>query len=245
MRTSNPALNSKTFRDLPRVHENAMTIGGTVNKTVLCLTLLLVAASFPWRKFAATGDPATIMPMIWIGFLGGLGVALVTVFKKEWSAVTAPLYSLLQGLALGAISSFFEAQYPGIVIQAVGLTLAVTLGMLMLYRSGLIQVTEKFRMGVFAATGGIMLFYMFSIVGGFFGLQIGFLHDSSPLGIGFSLLVVGVAALNLVLDFDFIDRGAAAGAPKFMEWYGAFGLMVTLVWLYLEMLRLMSKIRGR
>jgi uncharacterized YccA/Bax inhibitor family protein len=179
------------------------------------------------------------------GAIGGLVLALVTVFKKEWSPVTAPMYALVEGFFLGAISAVFEARFPGIVFQAVLLTFGTLFALLVAYRSGLIKVTENFKLGVVAATGGIALLYLASFVLSFFNINVPVIHEASWLGIAFSLFVVVVAALNLVLDFDFIENGAAARAPKYMEWYGAFGLMVTLVWLYVEFLRLLSKLQQR
>jgi len=248
-RSGNPVLSAKTF-DVP-VGGETMTIGGTVNKTALLLVLVLLTANFTWSMFDASSTQSMqeSLPRVqgWMigGFLGGFVLAMVTIFKKTWAMFTAPAYALFQGLALGGISAVFEAQFPGIVIQAVGLTFG-TLGCLLLaYRSGLIRATENFKLGVVAATGAIAVIYLVNIVMGFFGGSIGFIHDSGPLGIGFSLIVVTIAALNLVLDFDFIENGAERGAPKYLEWYGAFGLTVTLIWLYLEILRLLSKLRGR
>ena len=247
MRTGNPALNAKTFA-VPRLRdaatERGMTIEGTVNRTGLLLVLLLLGAGWSWRVFYAEGVAAT-MPYIWGGALGGFVVALVTIFKKEWAGVTAPVYALLEGLCLGALSGFFETQFPGILLQAVGLTFGTLLALLVAYKSGVIKATENFKLGVVAATGGIALVYIATLVLGFFGVAIPFIHGSGPLGILFSLFVVVIAALNLVLDFDFIESGAAQGAPRFMEWYAAFGLMVTLIWLYLEILRLLAKLRSR
>jgi uncharacterized YccA/Bax inhibitor family protein len=177
--------------------------------------------------------------------IGSLILSIVTVFKKEWSPVTAPLYAVFEGVLLGAISSLFELQYPGIVLQAVALTIGTAVGLLAAYSSGWIKATENFKLGVFAATAGIGLVYLASIVLRFFGTEIPYIHESGLIGIGFSIFVVIIAALNLVLDFDFIENGCEQGAPKFMEWYAAFGLMVTLVWLYLEILRLLAKTRGR
>jgi uncharacterized YccA/Bax inhibitor family protein len=185
------------------------------------------------------------LPLLWLGTIGGFIFALVTVFKKAWSPVTAPAYALLEGLALGGISAVLNLRFPGIAIQAVGLTFGVLFVLLLAYRSGLIQVTQKFRLGVIAATGAIMLFYVAQFLLGFFGFHFSTVNGSSPIGIGFSVIVVIVASLNLVLDFDFIESGVRASAPKYMEWYAAFGLMVTLVWLYLEILRLLTKIRSR
>jgi uncharacterized YccA/Bax inhibitor family protein len=245
MRTSNPALNAKTFERFgPGVAAGSepMTIEGTVNRTAFLLLLLVATATWTWSQTAA-GVP--VGGYLLGGILGGLVAALVTIFKPTWAPVTAPIYALLEGLALGAISAYFQARFPGIVIQAVALTFGVLFALLLAYRSGLIPVTQNFRLGVVAATGGIAIFYVVAIVLGFFHISIPFLHEGSWLGIGFSLFVVVIAALNLVLDFDFIEKGAEQGAPKVMEWYAAFGLIVTLVWLYLEILRLMSKLRSR
>jgi uncharacterized YccA/Bax inhibitor family protein len=188
---------------------------------------------------------AKAMPFMIGGLIGGLVLALVTVFKKEWAGFTAPGYAVCEGLVLGALSAIFELQYPGIVMQAVALTFGTLFCLLMAYKTQIIRVTEKFRLGVFVATAAIALVYLVSIVLGFFHIQVPFMVGSGLVSIGFSLFVVGIAALNLVLDFDMIERGAEAGAPKYMEWYGAFGLMVTLVWLYMEILRLLAKLRGR
>jgi len=193
-----------------------------------------------WGQFSPQNPGATQGWLIF-GAIGGFIAALVTIFKQRWAPITAPIYALLQGLFLGGISAFFEAMYPGIVMQAVALTFAVMLAMLALYRSGWIKVTQKFRMGVMAATGGLAMFYLLSIVLGMFNVEIPMLYSSSPIGIGFSIIVVIIAALNLVLDFDFIDRAAQAQAPKHIEWYAAFGLTLTLIWLYIEILRLLSR----
>ena len=247
MRTANPALNSKTFQEYASRTGvvDSMTIQGTVNKTAILLCCLLLSAGWTWNMFYASGNPAAVMPWMIGGAIGGLVVALITVFKKTAAPITAPIYALLEGLFIGGISSIFEAQYPGIVIQAVGLTFGTLFALLFAYKSGFIKATENFKLGVVAATGSIMLIYVASMILGFFGIRIPFIHDSGPLGILFSLVVVVIAALNLVLDFDFIEHGAEQGAPKFMEWYAAFGLIVTLVWLYIEILRLLSKLRSR
>jgi len=222
-----------------------MTLNGTVNKTGLLLLLIMISASYAWSRFTGPESASAIMPLLLIGAIGGLVFALITIFKKTWAPVTAPIYALLEGLFLGGLSAMLEARYPGIVVQAVGLTFGTLGALLMAYRSGLIRATENFKLGVVAATGGIFLLYMVNIVMGFFGHSIGFIHNSGWMGIGFSAFVVVIAALNLVLDFDFIEKGVEAGAPKYMEWYGAFGLIVTLVWLYLEILRLLSKLQSR
>jgi uncharacterized YccA/Bax inhibitor family protein len=186
-----------------------------------------------------------VLPMLAIGGIGGFIFALVTIFKKTWAPITAPIYALLEGLLLGGISAIYDQRFHGIAIQAVSLTFGTLAILLLAYRSGLIPVTQKFRLGVVAATGGIMLFYLATIVLGFFGIHFTTINGSGPIGIVFSGFVVVIAALNLVLDFDFIESGVAGGAPKYMEWYAAFGLMVTLIWLYLEILRLLSKLRSR
>jgi uncharacterized YccA/Bax inhibitor family protein len=248
MRTSNPALNSKAFAGLAPAAET-MSIQGTVNKTLILLLLVCVSAAWIWSRYFNAPEPSQALADIslWMfgGLFGGLVMALVTIFKKSWAGITAPIYALLEGLFLGGISATFEAQYPGIVVQAVGLTFGTLFCLLVAYTSRMIKVTQNFRLGVVAATGGIALLYLASMVLGFFGINIPYIHQSGLIGIGFSLFVVVIAALNLVLDFDFIENAAAQGAPKYMEWYGAFGLIVTLVWLYLEILRLLSKLRSR
>ena len=248
MRTANPALNARTFEGFapPAIgaKSTTMTIQGTVNKTAFLLLLVLLPAGFTWKLAFAAG-PAAVYPYILGGMIGGLIFGLITAFKPNWAMVTAPIYCMLEGLFLGGISAFFEAQFPGIAIQAVALTFGTLFGLLMAYSSGLIRATENFKLGVTAATGGIFLVYMLNMVMGFFGMHVPFIHESGLMGIGFSLFVVIVAALNLVLDFDFIESGAERGVPKFMEWYAAFGLMVTLIWLYLEILRLLAKLRSR
>ena len=252
MRSGNPALSESTFLDLASGSvvtspDQAMTINGTVNKTGILLLLTVITAAFAWSQTIGADGQIAPGAMIYAigGAIGGLVLALVTVFKKEWSPVTAPMYALVEGFFLGAISAVFEARFPGIVFQAVLLTFGTLFALLVAYRSGLIKVTENFKLGVVAATGGIALLYLASFVLGFFNINVPVIHEASWLGIAFSLFVVVVAALNLVLDFDFIENGAAARAPKYMEWYGAFGLMVTLVWLYVEFLRLLSKLNQR
>lgn len=245
MRTSNPALNSKVFTGFgPTISSDTMTLQGTVNKAGILALLLMLGATWTWKILFSEGYQA-LYPWLIAGALGGFVVALVTVFKKEWSPFTAPLYAILEGLFLGGLSSMLEVRYPGIVIQAVGLTFGVFIALLLAYTTRVVKATENFKLGVFAATGGITVVYFISFIMGLFGVQIPFIHSSGTIGILFSLFVVIVAALNLVLDFDFIENGAQAGVPKFMEWYAAFGLLVTLVWLYIEILRLLSKLRGR
>jgi uncharacterized YccA/Bax inhibitor family protein len=244
-RSSNPTFKPNTFENSRAIlGQEVMTLQGTINKTGILLVLAIGAAAWTWNM-ARSESPEAVLPWMMGGVIGGFILAMVTVFKKQWSPVTAPLYALLEGLALGGISSFLEAAYPGIAIQAVGLTFATLFAMLFLYTSGVLRATRKFVMGVMAATGAIFLVYMVSFVMGFFGRSVPLLNDSGPWGIAISGFIVVVAALNLILNFDFIERGAQAGAAKYMEWYGAFGLMVTLVWLYLEILRLLEKTRRR
>jgi uncharacterized YccA/Bax inhibitor family protein len=242
-RTSNPALNERAFRTQPAVGE-AMTVQGTVNKTGVLLLCVVVTAAWTWGM-AHSETPDAVLPWMLGGLVGGLLTAFVTIFKKEWSALTSPIYALLEGLVLGGISALFERSYPGIAVQAVGLTFGVLFVMLIAYKTGIIRATEKFKIGVIAATGGIALLYLVEIVLSFFHVQVPMINQSGPIGIAFSAFVVIIAALNLVLDFDIIETGARLGAPKYMEWYGAFGLMVTLIWLYLEILRLLAKARRR
>ncbi len=244
-RTSNPALRSKTFESVRTGADAtlAMTLQGTVNKTGILLTLVAVSAIFTWNAYRT--DPGAAISWMLVGLVGGFIVALVTIFKKPWAVFTAPLYAILEGLMLGAVSAALESTYPGIAIQAVGLTFGTLLVMLIAYSSGMVKVTQNFRMGVVAATGGIMMVYLATLGLGFFGIHIPYIYNTGWIGIGFSLFVVIIAALNLVLDFDLIDTGVKSGAPKYMEWYCAFGLLVTLVWLYLEMLRLLSKFSRR
>ena len=245
-RSTNPVLSKTVFSGARQstASTGVMTIQGTVNKIAIMLLLVVLAAAYTWG-YMDEGNLSTMQTYMIVGGIGGFITALITVFKATWSPVTAPIYSVLQGLFLGGISAFFNQKYPGIVINAVTLTFGTLFALLFLYKTGIIKVTQKFRMGVLAATGGIALAYFLSFILGIFGVNIGFMHSNGPLGIIISLVVVIVAALNLVLDFDFIESGAKAGAPKFMEWYGAFGLMVTLIWLYIEFLRLLAKLSSR
>lgn len=252
LRSGNPALKDSTFLDLSsgavRSRDaDAMTLNGTVGKTALLLVLAMLTAAFAWNsvQVATGGVSGNFGVYLWGGCIGGLVFAFATIFKKDWAPVTAPLYALFEGLFLGAISALYDARFHGIVLQAVMLTMGTLLALLFAYRSGLVRATENFKLGVTAATGGIALIYLATIALGFFGIRVPYLHESGLIGIGFSLFVVVVAALNLVLDFDFIEGGVEHGAPKYMEWYGAFGLMVTLVWLYIEFLRLLSKLQSR
>jgi uncharacterized YccA/Bax inhibitor family protein len=246
MKTANPALNRMEVPPGEQVMDaaSAMTLQGTVNKTGLLLIVLAIPATITWNMFRA--DPTgAALPIALGALILGFVVAMVTIFKKSWAPATAPLYAILEGLCLGAISAGFEASYHGIAIEAVGLTFTTLLAMLIAYSSGMIRPSENFKMGIVAATGGIAMLYLTTIVLGIFHVQIPYIYGNGVFGIGFSLLVVGLAALNLVLDFDLIESAVAARAPKYMEWYGAFGVLVTLIWLYLEMLRLLAKISSR
>ncbi len=242
-KTANPALGPEAFRSENAAFGEAMTISGTVNKTGILLLCCVATAVWSWNLFGRS--PESVGALTLVGGIGGFIVAIVTVFKKTWAPVTAPLYALLEGLLLGSISAMLEVRYPGLPMQAVVLTFGTLAALLLAYRAGVIRATEPFKRGVFAATGGIAVFYLLQLVLGFFGVRFAAVNGSGAIGIGFSVIVVIVAALNLVLDFDFIEQGAAAGAPKYMEWYGAFGLIVTLIWLYLEILRLLTKLSSR
>ena len=241
IRSGNPALSKKTFKNLIASPNGVMTIDGAVNKTAISMGILLLAAYYTYSN--------AIIDYVIVGFVGGFIVALVTIFKKEWSATTVPIYALLEGLALGGISKIYaDAFEPGIVPQAILLTLGILFALLFAYKSKIIKATENFKLGLFAATAGIGIVYLISFLMSMFGsggLPVMNPANSSMLSIGFSLFVVIIASLNLVMDFDFIETGAAQGAPKYMEWYGAFGLMVTLIWLYLEILRLLAKLSSR
>ncbi|MEA2703718.1 MAG: hypothetical protein QOD63_1663 [Actinomycetota bacterium] len=273
MRSGNPALNEKIFdRETraaqagavgtetrppvddtvspwtptrPPVGYQAMTVGGTISATAVLLVILMVGGWVGWMQVKTVqGEVSDFPGWLLLPLFAALGVAILTIFKPKLARFTSPVYAVLEGVVLGAISHVYEAQWDNIVVQAVGLTVGVLAMMLFLYATRVIKVTEKLRIGIIAATGAVFLVYLVSMVLSLFGVGVPFIHESGPVGIIFSLVVVGIAAMNLVLDFDFIERGAAAGAPKYMEWYGAFGLMVTLVWLYLELLRLLGKVRS-
>ena len=240
-RSGNPVFGNKfdgdaQFRDLPETQK--MTLDGTVNKTGLLLALCFTTAAISWNM----PNPA----LMGFGAIGGIVLALITIFRPTSAGKTAPLYAASQGLFLGGITVIFEAQYPGIAIQAIGLTFGTLASLLVCYKTGVIKPTENFRLMIVSATAGIALLYIVNIAMMVFGSGggIGVIHSSGTFGIIFSLAVVAIAALNLVLDFDFIEQGSENGLPKHMEWFGAFSLMVTLVWLYLEILRLLAKLRS-
>lgn len=246
MESSNPTLNNKNFIDAQVMGgQPAMTIQGTVNKTLVLLALVVFSAIGSWTMLAQ-GQIANPSFVLMVGVFGGLGLALITAFKPAWASVTAPLYAICQGAVLAIFSAFLEMKYPGIVVQSVGLTFAVAMVMLLGYKAGFFAATPALRKGITIAVIALMAFYAVVFIAGFFGVKApGFINGNSPLGIAFSLFVVGLASMSLILDFDFIEQAAQRGLEKRMEWYGAFTLMVTLVWLYIEILRLMSKLRSR
>ncbi|MEQ1787368.1 MAG: Bax inhibitor-1/YccA family protein [Acidimicrobiales bacterium] len=264
VRNSNPALNEKAFQRVAETEPgwaagsppvgapptigadaDAMTVNGTVWATAALLVLVIASGVYGWNSVDVTAEtvsmPGWLIPVV----LGAFGVAILTIFKPNLARFTAPVYALLEGAFLGAISGLYNAAYSGIVVQAVALTIGVFAMMLFLFATRIIKVTDKLRMGIVAATGAIFLVYMVNMILSLFDASVPFLHDTGPLGIGISLVIVAVAAFNLLLDFDFIEKGVAAGAPRKMEWYAAFGLLVTIVWLYLELLRLLAKLQGR
>ena len=243
MATANPAINDDLFRraEMAPAATGVMTIQGAVGKTVILVIILLAVAGFAWTQAEAG---VIGYGLLMAGLIGGFVIAMVTIFYPKASPITAPLYAVCEGLLLGAISAVFESAHSGIVLQAISLTVGVLLILLLLYGTRIIRATENVKTGIIAATGAIFLVYMVDLILRFFGKDVPFIHESGWMGIGFSLLVVVIASMNLILDFDFIERGAAAGAPKYLEWYGGFALLVTLVWMYLEILRLLGKLSG-
>ena len=250
-RSSNPVLSKSAFNanTYASTYSEVMTLNGTINKSIALLLLVIVGAMYTWKMFfgavSIEAGAALVSKWIMIGGIGGFIFSLVTIFKKTWAYITAPIYAVLEGIFLGAVSAFFEASYSGIVLQAVALTFGTLFVMLIGYRSGIIKVTQKFRAGIIAATGAVVLVYFISFIFSLFGVGSLIINSNGAIGIGISLVIVAIAALNLVLDFDFIAKGSQAGLPKYMEWYAAFGLMITLVWLYIEILRLLSKFASR
>lgn len=249
-KSSNPILKEKTFsKESAFSTTQSMTVKGTIEKTGLLLFIVIISAMYTWKMFFNSGDLENAMSSMtgWImaGALGGFAVAIAIIFMKKYSGFLAPVYAMLEGLFLGAISALFESMYPGIVMNAVLGTFVTFLLMLFAYRTGLIKVTEKFKSIMFIATSAVAVMYLISWIGSMFGLEMSFIHGNSLMSIGISLVIIVIAALNLLLDFDMIEKAATMGAPKYMEWFGAFGIMVTLIWLYLEILRLLSKIQSR
>jgi len=242
MRSGNPVLLNSTFTDVTRGSSRPMTLPGVIHRSILLLLLVAGTSAGVWAY--SDSHPSAIYPTMMIGALSGFVVAMVTSFKKDWAAVTSPIYAVLEGLFIGGISLVMEQRFPGLVLQAVLLTFGVMFALLAAYQSRIIRPSETFKSVIVGATFGIVVVYLVSMVLQlFFHTEIPLINGSGPIGIAFSLVVVGIAALNLVLDFDFIENGVAAGAPKWMEWYAAFALTVTLVWLYIEILRLLSKMR--
>ncbi len=243
MRTHNPVFRESFGRGLTISNTaGTMSVKGVIDKAVILLLLVLITATYTWNNFL--NEAAPIQGWMMFGLFGGLAAAFATIFKPAWAPITAPIYALAEGLVLGGVSVYLHLLYPGLPVQAVALTALVLLVMLGLYRFRIIRVTQRLRAGVMAATGAVFLFYLFSWILGMFGLPVGVLTDSSPLGIGLSLVIVGIAAFNLLLDFDFIEHAVGRGLPAFMNWFAAFGLMVTLIWLYLEILRLLARLRN-
>jgi uncharacterized YccA/Bax inhibitor family protein len=249
-KSGNPTLSEKTFQQSIVVNETeVMTERGTLNKFFLLFLLVMGTASFTWNAY---GQGKDITSWIWIGAIGGLIIAVILAFKPIWASFLTPVYALLEGAFVGGISAYYNFAFKGaaagsggIVMQAVGLTFGVVIAMFLLYRFNVIKATEKFKSVIITATAGIAIFYLLSMVLRMFHIDMPLIHSSGTIGIVFSLVVVAIAALNLILDFDMIENGVAMGAPKYMEWYGAFGLLVTIVWLYLEILRLLAKLNSR
>ena len=248
-RTSNPAMKDSIFSKIATDSSNTMTIKGSINKTLILLALAVASGAYTWKIFTSSIDPNAYVPWMIGGVIGALIMALIVIFRPTTSPWAAPLYALLEGLFLGAISALFHASFaetfPGIVPTAVAITVLTLLVMLALYRSGIIKMNNKLRGGIVIATGSVALFYFVALIMSFFGADMTVVWGSGLLSIGISVVIVIIAAMNFLLDFEFIEKGSAAGMPKYMEWYGAFGLMLTIVWLYLEILKLLAKLANR
>jgi len=246
-KSGNPALKQEVFSGFAETadEQNVMTLQGTVNKTGLLLLTLFIPAMFVWDRFTVANDFSAVAPYLMIGVVGGFITGIVLVFNKHLAQYLAVLYAAFEGLVLGGLSAMMEAAYPGIVIEALLLTFGIFACLLLIYKMEIIKPSENFKLIVASATGGIAFYYLISMGASLFGMRLPLVNDSSVGGIIFSVVVVIVAAMNLVVDFDFIEQGAANKVPKFMEWYGAFGLMVTMIWLYIEILRLLAKTRRR
>jgi len=247
--SGNPTLTQKIFnRSLEQQDAGTMTVRGAINKFGFLLFMVLAGAAYTWYLYY-NNQQQTMMTLMWVGIIGGLIAVFAISFKPTLAPYLSPAYGILEGFFLGAISAIlndaFSEKYPGLVLQAVGLTFGVAIAMFLLYNFRVIKATERFKSVIFAATAGIAIFYLITLVLRLFHINIPFMYDSSLLGIGLSLFIIAIAALNLIIDFDMIEQGANMGAPKFMEWYGAFGLLVTMVWLYIEILRLLSRFAGR
>jgi uncharacterized YccA/Bax inhibitor family protein len=247
-KSGNPALTKDTFEGIAKVsqgEQSVMTLQGTVNKTGILLLGLTVSALYTWDLFTSTLDFETIKPYFWTGIIGSLIIAFIIVYNMDWSPILAPVYAILQGLCLGGLSAAMNNKFPGIVMQALLLTFGICFVLLIIYKLKIIKPTENFKLIVASATGGLALYYLASLGLSFTGIELPFIHENNAAGIVFSLFAVVLASLNLVVDFDFIEQGVEGRAPKYMEWYGAFGLMVTIIWLYVEILRLLAKSRKR
>ena len=248
MRSSNPALSDKAFQDAARSvgSVDRMTLQGTVAKSAILLTLTFGSAVATWVLFFTAGASA-VLPIAIGASLVGFAIAMIIIWNKTWAPWASPIYALVKGAAIGGVSASIQVQFPEvpIVLQAAMLTFTTFAGLLVAYTSGWIKATENFKLGVVAATMGIAGLYLVTFLLGFVGVSVPFIHSTGLVGIGISLFIVVIAALNLVLDFDFIENGVERGAPKYMEWYAAFGLLVTLIWLYFEFLRLLVKLNSR
>lgn len=246
LKSSNPVMQEKTFQGTVlegmSVGEE-MTLKGTMNKFGVLIALTIASTMFAWTQIYKGSDPRTL---IITGGIAALVVAVILIFKMKWAPFLAPAYAIFKGLVVGAISALYNIQYNGLPVQAIALTLLVTLVMFLIYRYRIIKVTNKFRTVIVVATGAIALFYLIQFltysIGGT-AIASSFTNSATPLSIGFSILVTALAAFNLLLNFDTIEKGIEVKAPKYMEWYGAFGLLVTIIWLYLEILRLLSKLQ--
>ena len=246
--SSNPTLSEKRFRDtvitdIPQ--GQSMTMSGTIQKFGFLLLMMMATSYYSWKEAMNAGE--NLMGMVLGGVIGGFVIAIIISFKKEWAPYLAPIHALLEGLFIGAVSAMYESAFPGLVQNAVGLTFGVGIAMYLLFTFRIIRATEKFKSVIISATLGIAIFYFLSWILGMFGVHglSNLINGNGMMGIGISLFIVVIAALNLIMDFDMIEQGSNFGAPKYMEWYGAFGLMITFVWLYLEILRLLSKLRSR
>lgn len=253
-KTTNPFFGKKTYQSAYTAYADSeqMTLNGTINKTALVILFVFAAAFYTWQQFFDIYDPANpglavskITGLMAIGGIGGFITAIIATFSPRRSGFLTPIYAIFEGLFLGALSAMFEARFPGLVVRAVALTFAVFLSMLVVYRQGIIKVTGKFRRGMISAMMGLLFVYLASWIAGMFGADVSYLHGGGTFGIIFSLIVTGISAFSLLLDFDFIEKGAKSGAPKYMEWYSVFGLLVSLVWLYVNILRLLSIFTGR
>lgn len=247
-KSGNPALDQNTFKDLDKpkgATANNMTLAGTVNKTAILLILVITSAMYSWDLYAASLEFDAVAPYFYGGLFGGLILGFVIAFNKDWSPVLAPIYAFCQGLCLGGMSALMEDRFPGIVMQALLLTFGICVILLLIYKLQIIKPSENFKLIVASATGGLALYYLLNFGLSLVGISLPWVHESGTGGIVFSIFAVILASMNLVVDFDFIEQGVAQGSPKYMEWYGAFGLMVTVIWLYVEILRLLAKSRKR